>query len=118
MQAPVEEIIDVRTPFALAGFVGVADADHLEEGATIRARVPAERRHSLPVTVDHLLRAFVTAEREVAVVVAAPGAEVPGFYRSLAGNPDRRMRLLYRLRPDVDVTQLGVFAVPGEGFAL
>src|SRR4030095_9465323 len=118
VQASVEEVIDVRPPFALAGFVGVADADLLEESATVRVRIFAERRHSLPVTVEHLLRALVTAEGEIAVVVTALGAEVPGLDRAESRNPDRRMRLLDRLRPDVDVTQLGVFAVPGEWFAL
>src|SRR5262249_20395104 len=115
---PVEEVIDVRAPFALARFVGVADADHLEESATVRIRFFAQRGHSLPVTVDHLLRALVTAEREIAVVVAALRAEIPGLDRGLAGNPDRRMRLLDWLRPAVDVTQLGEFAVPGERFSL
>jgi hypothetical protein len=62
VQASVEEVIDVRPPFALAGLVGVADADLLEESATVRVRFLAERRHSLPVTVEHLLRALVTAE--------------------------------------------------------
>src|SRR5262245_39726408 len=88
VQASVEEVIDVRPPFALAGLVGVADADLLEESATVRVRFLAERRHSLPITVDHLLRALVTAEGEIAVVVSALGAEVPGLDRAEPRHPD------------------------------
>src|SRR5262245_63650595 len=108
----------MRPPLALAGFVGVAYADLLGEGATVGVRLLAERGHSLPVTVEHLLRLLVAAEREIAVVVAPLCAEVPGLYRAESGDPDRRVRLLDRLRPDVDVAQLGVFSVPGERLAL
>src|SRR5215510_6193155 len=70
VQASVEEVINVWPPFTLAGLVGVADADLLEESATVRVRFTASRRHLLPVAVEHLLRALVTAEGEIAVVVA------------------------------------------------
>src|SRR5262245_28318796 len=103
VQASVEEVINVRPPFALAGLVSVANADLLEESATVRVRFSAKSGHSLPVTVEHLLRALVTAEGEIAVVVAALGAEVPGLDRAESRDPYRRMRLLDRLRPDVYV---------------
>src|SRR5207237_5603462 len=118
MEALVEEVVDVRPPLALARRVGVADADLLEERAGIRVLLLAELAEPLPVPLHHLLGALVAAEGEVAVVVAVLGAEVPGLDRAEAGDPDRRMRLLDRLRPKIHVPELGVLAVPGERFAL
>ena len=43
-------------------------------------------------------------------------AEVPGFDAAAAGNPDGRVRLLQRPRPDVHIAQLGVLAVEAERF--
>ncbi len=72
----------------------------------------------LPEAFHELLAAQVAAEAEVAVVVVVLGAEVPGLDRAAAGDPDRRVRLLDRLRPGVHVAQLEVLAVPGEGVLL
>src|SRR6185503_5776838 len=48
VEALVEEVVDVRPPFALAGGIRVAQTDLLEEGAAVRVDVGAARRSSLP----------------------------------------------------------------------
>ena len=117
VQALVEEVIHVWPPFAFARFVGIADANLLEEGATEWIRLFAQLRHSIPVAVEHLSRSLVTAEGQIAVVVAKLGAKVPRLNRTGAWNPDRRVRLLYGLRPQVDVAQLGVLSIPRKRLA-
>src|SRR5204863_3532761 len=59
VEALVEEIIDMRPPLALAGRVGVADADLLEEGGGVRVLLLSELAEPLPVALHHLLRALV-----------------------------------------------------------
>ncbi len=61
---------------------------------------------------------LVAVVGEVAVHVVHLRAPAPGLDRAAAGNPDRRMRLLDRPRPDVDVALLVVAAVEGEGVLL
>ena len=118
MEAAIEEVIDVRPPLALTFGIGVADADLLEERHAVWIVIEPVMRAPLPVAVDHLLGALVSGEREIAVVVLVLGAEVPRLDRAEPGNPNRRMRLLNRLRPQVNVAQLGVLAVEGERLAL
>src|SRR5262249_13711926 len=89
MEALVEEVVDVRPPLALAVLVALADAHLLEERRRVRVLRLAALRHVLPVAVHHPLRALVAAEGEVAVVVAALDAEIPGLDRAQAGDPDR-----------------------------
>src|SRR5207237_9150858 len=97
--------------------VVVADADLLEEGAAVRVGLGTALREPLPVAVEHLLRALVAAEREIAVVVSVIDAPVPGLDRAEPRDPDRRVRLLDRLRPEVHVPQLGVLSVSRERLA-
>src|SRR4029450_6798556 len=89
----------------------------LEEGARVGILGFAALGHVLPVAVHHLLGALVAAERQVAVVVAVVDAEVPRLDRPEPRNPDRWMRLLDGLRPQIHVAQLRVLAVPGERLA-
>src|SRR6185437_10540580 len=49
------------------------------------------------------------------VVIDAP---IPGLDATAARNPNRRMRLLDRPRPDINVAELRVFAVESERLGL
>ena len=69
---------------------------------------------AVPVAVEQPLAGEVPAEGEVRVVVVVVEAEVPRLDRAAARDVDRRVRLLDRLRPAVDVAQLVVLAVEGE----
>ena len=114
MQAAVEEVQDVLAVQALGLGVRVGDADDLGEGRPVRRLVLVPLGHPVPVAVEQALAGEVAAEGEVRVVVVVVEAEVPRLDRSAAGDVDRRVRLLDRLRPAVDVAQLVVLAVEGE----
>ena len=76
--------------------------------------VLSSRRDLVPVPVHQLLGVEVPGEGEVRVVVVVVEAEVPRLDGAAARDVDRRMRLLDRLRPAVDVAQLVVLPVEGE----
>src|SRR6266404_3922941 len=82
MEAAVEEVINMRPPFAFTFGVRVADTNLLEKRDAVRVLIEPVMRAAFPVAVDHLLRALVAGEREIAVVVLVLGAEVPGFDRA------------------------------------
>src|SRR5262245_40911211 len=118
VEAAVEEIIHVRPPCFFTFCVRISQTNLLSEGAAVWIRLFTERRHSFPVSIEHLLRFLIAAERDVTVVVTIFSAKVPCLDRAQSGNPDRWVRFLDWLWPDVDITKLGVFAVPGEGLTL
>ena len=92
---------------------GVGRANHhkLRKPGAIGIVIQAGLFDLGPVAIHHALPGLVAAEAQIAVRVIVVGGELPGFHRSAAGQPHRRMRLLKRLRPGIDVAQLGEFAV-------
>src|SRR5439155_21878934 len=79
-------------------------------------RVPvfAEPVHLLPKAVHRGLPRQVAKIGQVGVDMISLGAPAPGFDRAAAWDPDRRVRLLYRPGPDVDIALLVEAAVEGK----
>ena len=118
VQAAAVEILGrlgVQLHRLLAAF---GDADELQEAGAVRIAVLAEPVHLGPEPVHRRLADLVAVVGQIAVDVVHLGAPLPGLDRAAAGNPDRRMRLLHRARPDVDVALLVEAAVEGEGVLL
>src|SRR5262249_19034396 len=97
---------------------GLADADKLQEAGPVGVRVLAEPRHLLPEAVHGGAAGFVAEVGQIRVDVVLGGAPLPRLDRAAAGDPDRRVRVLDRPRPDVDVALLIEAAVEREGVAL
>ncbi len=119
VQAAVVEVVDVLGIEPLGLLVGLGHADGLgEAGAIGRGVGRVALGHPVPVALHQRLGADVAGEAEVGIGIGVVDAEVVGLHRAAAGDVDRRMRLLDRPRPDVDVAQLVVAAVEGERLAL
>ncbi len=103
VEASIVEVVHVRRVVALGLLVGLRHRHHLGEAEAVRIELVAPLRHRRPVALGHLLCPEVTEEGEEGVLVVVAGAEVPGLDRAAAGNPDRRMGLLERFGPEVDV---------------
>src|SRR6202043_102283 len=89
----------------------LGDADELQEAGAVRIQILAEPLHLLPEAL-HRGGAVLEAEiRKVRVDVIHLRAPLPGLDRAAAWDPHRRVRPLYRARPDVDVALLVVAAV-------
>ena len=73
---------------------------------------------ALPITLDDVVAAQVPVVRQVTVHIVPVQHPIPGFQAAGAGNPDRRVRLLHRARPNADVAQLVVLAVENGRLAL
>ena len=114
VQALVEEVLHVFGVHLLGLVVGFGDHDLLRERSLVGVEFDAQLAQPVPEALHQGFAANVAIEGEVGVVVAHLGAEVPRLDGAAAGNPDRRVRLLDRARPDVDVADLVVFAVPAE----
>src|SRR5579859_862381 len=84
----------------------------------IGVAVLAEPIHLGPKPVHRRLSGLVAVIGQVAIDVIHLGAPPPGLDRAAARDPDRRARLLYGARPDVDIALLVEAAVEGEGFGL
>src|SRR6185312_13874956 len=95
----------------------LGDADELQEARAIGIAVLAEPLHLAPEAHHGLAPGLVAEIRKVAVDVVHRGAPLPRLDRAAARDPDRRMRLLHRMRPGVDIAQLIEAAVEGEGLA-
>src|SRR6185312_14362182 len=98
-------------------FAALGDADELQEARAIGIAILAEPLHLAPEAHHGLAPGLVAEIREIAVDVVLGGAPLPRLDRAAARDPDRRMRLLHRMRPGVDVAQLIEAAVEGEGLA-
>ena len=118
VQAAVEEVEHVLAVEPLGLLVGLGDADDLGERSPVRRLVLVPRRDPIPVPVEQLLAGEVPAERQVRVVVVVVETEVPRLDRAAARDVHRRVRLLDRLGPAVDVAQLVVLAVERERLVL
>src|SRR5262249_24789667 len=93
-------------------------SDKLQEAGAVRVPVLAEPRHLVPKAVHRGAAVLVAEVGEIRVDVIHLRAPLPGLDRAAAGDPYRRVRLLHRARPDVDVALLVVAAVEGDGAAL
>ena len=96
----------------------LGDADELQEAGAVGIAVLAEPGHLVPEALHGRQAGLVAVVGEVAVDVVHLGAPLPRLDRAAARNPHRRMRLLDRPRPDVDVALLVEAAVEGEGLLL
>ena len=108
------EVAQMLQVDALRFSVGVGDDDQLRESRAVRIVIHAGLFDRVPVTVHQYLRVLMTHEAQVAVGVIVVGRELPRLNRSAAREPNRRMRLLQRLRPRVDVAQLVESSVERE----
>src|ERR1700730_2997566 len=96
----------------------LAHTDELQEARSVGVAILTDPRHFFPETVHRRLAYLVAVVGQVTVDVVHLGAPAPGLDRAAAGDPDRRVRILHRSRPDVDVALLIVAAVEGEGVLL
>ena len=108
------EVAQMLQVDALRLRVGVGDHHKLRESRAVRIVVHAGFLDRVPVPVHQHLRVLVAHEAQVAVSVIVVGRELPRLDRAAAGEPDRWMRLLQRLRPWVDVAQLVESSVERE----
>src|SRR5581483_9254159 len=99
VQAAVEEIIDVFGVVLLGLGVSLGNRDELQEAGAVGIGLGALLRHLLPETVHYFLSVLVAEVRQVAVGVVVIEHPVPGFDRTAARDPNRRMWLLERTRP-------------------
>src|SRR5215472_11279442 len=89
-------------------------AHHLGEARPVGIAVLPEPGHFFPKTFHDVPRHLVAIVRQVAEHVIHLGGPSPGLDRSRAWNPDRRVWLLDRPRPDVHVALLVEAAVERE----
>src|SRR5262249_3043856 len=94
--------------------VAVRHPDHLEEAAPIRIAVDAAAVDGLPIAVHDSRGRLITMEGEVGVEEVPLHAPVPRLEAARTRDPYRWMGFLDRPRPDIDIAQLGVFAVERE----
>ena len=114
VQHLVVEVLGVRSELVGDFLLGLADGDELEETGVVRVERLLALLHRSPETVHVLLTGLVATVGEVAVDVVVVGAPLPRLNRAATGDPDWRVRVLERSRPDVDVTELVVATVVGE----
>ena len=110
----VEEILGVRGVKFLRLGVGLGDADELQEAEAIRIVVAALARRAVPIAVGHRLGVLGAEIAQMTEAVVVLDDIFGGRGNAGARNPDRRMRLLDRPRPQVDHAELIMLAVPGE----
>src|SRR6185437_7114014 len=105
MQATAVEIFGglLVEPHRLLAALG--DADELQEARAIGIAVLAKPLHLAPEAHHRLAPGLVAEIGEIAVDIVHLGAPLPGLDRAAARDPDRRVRLLQRMRPDVDVAE-------------
>ena len=118
MQAAAVEILGRLAVEPVGLLAGLGDADELQKAGVIRVSVLAEPVHLVPEAVHRRLAGLVAEIGQVGVDVVHLGAPVPGLDRAAARDPDRRVRLLHRPRPDVDIALLVEAAVEGKGVLL
>ena len=98
-------------------FFGFVDVDFPEVAAVLRAGLVAEFAGDL-VVVGEGVAGGREAGGEHDVGVAALGGPGDGALADRAGDPDRRVRLLQRAGPGIDVAVVVVLALPAEGAGL
>ena len=96
----------------------IGDADELDHARAVGVARQVVGVDDRPELLEGAARALEAGEGERGVHMAFLADPVPGLDGAPAGNPDRRARLLERPRPDVDVAELRVAPVEGEGFLL
>ena len=110
-------MLEVRPRLLDGLFVGVRDVDRERPADLLRRRLVAVLlRRLLELAEDAAERVHVGVGLEVGVVV--PRGPVDRLVGAERGAPDRRVRLLERPRPRVDVAELEVLAIPLEGAGL
>src|SRR2546425_9278070 len=113
------DLVGLQVPHQLARpgiafFVGLAHVDQRRVGEAIeRGRGQSQLGAPLAIRAEHVLRA-VEAGQEAGDDVALL-ADGPRTARAQRGDPDRRVRLLVRPRPDVHLPVVEVLALPVEG---
>ena len=114
VQAGVEEVLR-RLAVQVPGLgLGVGHGNELSEAALERIGLLAQVLDLLPEPLHGAQPGLVAEVAEVAVHEILGGTPVPRVHRAAAGNPDRRVGLLYGPGPHVDVAQLVVVAVEAE----
>src|SRR6516164_3770967 len=96
----------------------LGDPDKLQKAGAIWVPVLAKPRHLVPEALHRGAAVLEAKIGQIGVDVVHRRAPLPGLDRTTAGDPDRRVRLLYRPWPDVDVALLVEAAVEGEGVGL
>ena len=114
-------VVEVRGRFCvvLLGLgVRLRHADELQIACAVRVAVAPGAIDRFPIAPHDVRSRLVAEVAQESVHVVVLGDPLPGFHAAAAGDPDGRMRLLDRPRPDVDVAQLVELAVEGERLRL
>src|SRR6266481_3715864 len=115
MQTAAVEILGGLAIEPVGLLAGLGDTDELQKTGMMRIPVLAEPVHLLPEAAHCRLAGLVAVIGQIAVDIIHLGAPLPSLDRAAARDPDRRVRLLHRPRPDVDITLLVEAAVEGKG---
>src|SRR5207245_5604007 len=115
MQASAIEIFGRPAVEAIGFLAALRHADELQKTGVIRVAVFSEPVHLLPEALHRRLPGLVAVIRQIAVDIVHLGAPLPGLDRAAARDPDRRMRLLHRPWPDIDIALLVEPAIEGKG---
>ena len=116
VQALVVEVLDVLRVVGFRLRVRLGHRDELQEARAIRIALEPLLVHHVPVAVHHGGGGTGARVGEEAVADIVLGGEVEGADAARAGHPDRRVRLLHRPWPEVDLAELEVLPVPREDF--
>src|SRR5262249_8118714 len=95
----------------LSSRVRLCHGHQLEKAGTIRIALEAMGVTALPETLQYLTAANEAKVAQIAVAVIVLQHPVPRLDAAPTRDPHRGMGLLQRPWPDIDVAQLGVFAV-------
>ena len=115
VQELVKEGLDVRLDLAPRDLVALGDIGRDRPAELGRRRSVAVALGHLAVEVERLLRRLHRAEGlQIGVFALGGGTPFDRLGAALRRDPDRRMRLLQRPRPEVDVVELVMPAVVAE----
>src|SRR3984893_892352 len=109
----VEEILHMRR-ILLRLRVGLRYPNELQESEAIGVRIPPPLLDRFPEIVTKAVGVLGAVVAQMTEAVVAVDHELHGRGTAGARDPDRRMRLLHRPRPEIDHGQLVMLAVPGE----
>src|SRR6516162_5114152 len=112
----VKEIFDVRGIFFRCR-VAFRNPDQLQEAQSIGVGIASLARDGVPVIVPKSFGVSGAEIAEVAEAVVAVDDELDRRRTAGARDPDRRVGLLDRARPEIDHRQLVMFAVPRKDLA-
>src|SRR5262249_35808303 len=109
-----DEVPEMRLEFLASLGVSFADIDRHTPAHLLRLRGVAGFFAALAEHRENTAEYIDVEIRHAHVRVAPLSDELNGLATAQAGNPDRRVRLLQRARPGIDVTEVVMLRVPDK----